>query len=314
MMKNFHDLARHVLAFGEARPNRTDDPTGAGVFGGELSYDLQFGFPLLSTKYVPFGTVIGELIAFLNGATSAADFRELGAKIWDKNANTGAWLDNPHRQGHDHLGPVYGAQWRRWESIKALPTGDLDFKQRRDAFLKDGYEVLGTLTYDGGGLLMLRKFIDQLQELIDGIKADPFGRRHKVTAWNPGVLKEVALPACHDGFQCYVRGGRFLDLKMTQRSADLFLGVPFNIASYAALTHVLAILTGYRPGRLTLTFGDLHIYQSHMEAVKTMLEREHFVMPRLALRDFKSVDELTTDHFVLYNYEHHPAIKAEMAN
>lgn len=314
-MENFHNLARHVLNIGEYRPNRTDDPTVAGVFGGELSYNLQHGLPLLSTKFTNFDAVIAELLAFLNAATSAADFRKFGTKIWDKNANSGAWLDNPHRAGHDHLGPIYGYQWRSMESVKLLKTTEPDeLKRRRAAYVADGYEVLGSFTVDGGGMVVLRKFIDQWQDLIDGIRNDPYGRRHKVTAWNPACLKEVALPACHDGFQCYVRAGKYIDVKMTQRSADLFLGVPFNIASYAALTHIIARLTGYLPGRLTLSFGDLHIYESHMDGVREMLKRDHFEMPTLELMSFEKVEDLTRAHFKLSHYEAHPAIKVAMAN
>lgn len=312
-MENYLTLNCNVLAHGDLRPNRTDDPT-LSVFGRILDFDLREAFPVVAAKYVPLDKVVAELVGFIRGVTSAADFRDLGTKIWDENANKNEdWLRNPHRRGHDDLGPIYGEQWRRWESTKTLRTGDLNFAQRRDAYIADGYEVLGTLTYDGGGLLVLRKYIDQLQELIDGIKRDPNGRRHKVTAWNPAIMKEVALPPCHDGFQCYVDGG-YLDMQMTQRSADLYLGVPFNISSYAALLHVIAHLTGKTARHLRMVLGDTHIYTSHLKAEEIMLARPALHnATKLHLDPFSSLDTLTTAHFHFDNYVSHPALPVKMA-
>jgi thymidylate synthase len=162
---------------------------------------------------------------------------------------------------------------------------------------------------------VLRKEIDQIKELIDGLRENPLGRRHVVTAWNPGDLNDVALPACHTLFQCYVMDG-FLDLKMYQRSADIFLGVPFNISSYAALTHVLARAAGLKPGYLTLTFGDAHIYENAVEGLRDQLTRSQKSYPHLELNmpRFGNIDALTTKDFKLHGYDHHPAIKVAMAN
>lgn len=313
-MHNYLKLTNTIRTTGRPSPNRTSDPT-LRTFGGELTYDLRTFFPALGAKSLPLAVMVGELVGFIRGVTSAADFRQLGCKFWDDNANDNeAWLANPHRRGHDHLGPIYGEQWRRWESIKTLRTGELNFTRRRNAYLADGYEVLGTLTYDGGGMLVMRKYIDQLQNLIDGIKRDPYGRRHKVTAWNPATLNEVALPACHDGFQCFAEG-EYLDMKMSQRSADMFLGVPFNIASYAALLHVLAHLTDRKPRHLTLSFGDAHLYSKHLSQTDVMLERSVIRnTTQLTLKPFKSLDELTPDHFEFTGYQSHGKLPAPMAN
>lgn len=313
-MTSFELMMGHIAAAGHLRPNRTSVPSVA-EFGHSLQYDLRQGFPLISSKYVNFQNVIAELVGFLRGVTSAADFRELGTKIWDSDANVNAaWLANPHRKGTDDLGRIYGKQWREWESVKLLRTGDHNYAARRDGFLATGYEMLGVLTYDGGGLAVMRKHIDQLQELIDGIQRDPYGRRHLVTAWNPGELNEMALPPCHTFFQCYVEGD-YLDMQMYQRSADLFLGVPYNIASYAALLTVIARQTGKTPRKLRMLFGDTHVYTNHIDQVALQMQRRPYPLPQLTLLDADSLDDYTVEHFKLDGYEgnHHPAIRAPMA-
>ena len=323
-MKNYLDLLRQVAANEELRATRNGDVVGE--FGGELVYDMQEGYPLPTTKFVPFESVMAELVGFIKGVTSAADFRQLGTNIWNKNANDpgtesrpNSWLSNPHRKGEDDLGPVYGAQWRRWESVKLVEvkhsSGGINSKdiEKLSAYLKDGYIEVGT--YHAGGNTVthvIRKEIDQLQDLIDRLQRDPNSRYHVVTAWNPGCIKEVALPACHAWFQCYVRGS-YIDLKMYQRSADMFLGVPFNIASYAALLHLIAKLVGKLPGKLTLTFGDLHVYADHRDAVQEQLARTPSALPSLTLKPIDRLDDISVDHFVLNNYNPQPAIKAPMA-
>lgn len=303
-MHSYTGLVHQVLNNGTRRPNRTGIDT-ISVFGAFFVHDMADGFPLLTTKKMAFGPIIGELCGFLKGVTSAADFREFGAKIWDDNANKNeAWLANPFREGEDDLGPVYGAQWRRWEDRRLALT-----KNEATRYEAAGYEF--ECSGYGGSAVYVRH-IDQMQELIDGIKKDPFGRRHIVTAWNPADLDKVALPACHTGFQCNVSDG-YLDLQWNQRSADLFLGVPFNIASYGALLCVLAHLTDLKPGRLSASFGDLHIYVNHLDQIQEQITREPKALPELTLGPIMSIDDVTPDKFHLHGYESHPALKGAMA-
>ncbi len=344
----YHDLQLTVLDGGTKRPNRTGVPA-IGNFGYALSFDLTQEFPIIDSRAINFKSIIAELIGFIRGYTSAAQFRELGTKIWDGNANDpgvpgnrNAWLDSPHRTGPDDLGKIYGWQWRKWESIKLVPylrgngvprselsSAHLVNEDKIKAFKDDGYVAVGNIDTADGSTTVLRKEIDQLQNLIDGLKADPFGRRHIVTAWNPGELKEMALPACHTFFQCYVEDG-YLDMMMYQRSADLFLGVPFNISSYAALLHVIAGLTRLKPRFLHMTFGDTHIYENALIATLEQIRREtkstvalYFNtgsyyggdrgFTEIPLAPATTLEEITPEHFYLTGYNPHPAMKVSMA-
>lgn len=313
-MKEYLELAGHTLEEGERRTNRTGVPT-TQVFSASLTYDLQERFPVPSTKALNTDAVFAELVGFIRGVTSAADFRQLGTKIWDKNANENdGWLHNAHRKGDDDLGPIYGAQWRRWESIKMVDSAHGDSRARIAAYLKDNYEVVGQCEFPKFTRFFLRKEIDQLRNLIDGLRSDPYDRAHLVSAWNPGVQNEIALRPCHVMFQCNVRkdaetGVSYLDMLMFQRSADMFLGVPFNIASYAALTHLLCALTGYQPGRLTIQFGDLHVYDTHVKAMNEQLSRTpDSGRPTLYVRQISDIDHVTVEHFELQGYDPQPAI------
>jgi thymidylate synthase len=315
-MRSYIELAERVLRDGEMRPNRTGINT-LSVFGGFLSHDIaKDGFPLLSTKRVPFNSVIAELMGFIHGVTSAAAFRQYGTKIWDANANENhAWLANPFRKGTDDLGPVYGNQWRRWIDIQLVNDGSPGSRQQAEALEQSGYELRGDFEEDSPcRTAVYFKVIDQMYDLIEGIKNNPYGRAHVVTAWNPGVLDKVALPACHFAFQCYVRGD-YLDLQFHMRSADLFLGVPFNLASYAALLTLLAAMTGKIAGRLTATFGDLHIYENHLDQIKEQITREPRPLPRVTVEIDPDAELLDMGGaaFTLDNYVHHPALHGKMA-
>ena len=284
-MKTYLDLIEKVLSEGEFRQNRTGTPSFS-LFGEHFKHDLRSGFPLLTTKHVPFKSIIGELVGFIEGATTAARFRELGCNVWNQNANENqAWLANPYRKGEDDLGPIYGAQWRKWKG---------------SAFISNH----GSLVYP---------CIDQLQNLIDSINTDPFGRRHIVSAWNPAVMDRVALPACHVFFQCYVSRDGHIDMQMYQRSADLFLGVPFNIASYSALLTLIGAMTGLQPRMLHISFGDLHIYENHFDQCMLQVGREPRRLPELTIASKFHFDNLVPDAFQLHGYDPHPAIKAPMA-
>lgn len=335
-MKQYDDLAQRILIQSRWSDNRTGVRTKR-LFGPQLEFDMADGFPLITTKAVPFKSVVGELLGFIAGADSAADFRALGCNIWNANANDegidgfpNRWLTNPNRKGTDDLGRIYGVQWRRWEG----PTGGTIYDE--------GYGLrVDADTYDPPLI------VDQLSDLVLGLRHDPWGRRHIVSAWNPAELNKMALPPCHVMFQCFVDedadGGKKLSLKMYQRSADYFLGVPFNIASYALLLHMLAHITGMKADQLIITFGDVHLYENQIEQMELQMTRNHrtlpelrFVVPRGMDKGlFDTLDEVghfrrdyiddayrpqqltMLDQFAPYNiqllgYNPHPAIKAAM--
>lgn len=313
-MKTYQDLCSQILAMCELRQNRTGTDA-VGIFGGEFTHDLQDGFPLLTTKKMGIRSIEAELVAFIHGKTNVKDFNELGTTIWDENAFSPYWLANPFNKGDGDLGPIYGSQWRRWESIKIIRGwDDPNPEGTYQALAASGYTlIVDSYGDEGERIVVMRKEIDQLQNLIDGIKKDPFGRRHIVSAWNPGEIDKMALPPCHVMFQCYVREGKYLDLKMYQRSADTFLGVPYNIASYAMLAHMLAELTDLKPGKLTISFGDLHIYMNHVEQIREQVKREPKPLPELTVRRIKNLADVQPGVFQLHGYESHPALKGKMA-
>jgi thymidylate synthase len=276
-MRQYLDLLREIREHGIRKPTRAVLPStgrkidALSVFGRQIRFDLADGFPIVTTKRVPFGAVVHELIWFLRGSTNVAYLRENGVTIWDE------WADES-----GELGPVYGKQWRSWEA----PDG---------------------------------RTIDQIARVVDGIhavKADPtasVGRRLIVSAWNPADIDEMALPPCHTMFQFNVTEGH-LSCQLYQRSADFFLGVPFNIASYALLTHLVAHVTGLGVGEFVHTFGDAHIYENHLDQVDEQLTRTPYALPTLTLDP--SINDLGTirrDQITLVGYKSHPTLKGEVA-
>jgi thymidylate synthase len=273
--KEYFSLLNHILKNGVSSEDRTK--TGClSTFGGEYTFDLTEGFPLITTKKVHWKSVVGELLWMLSGSTNAKELKDkFGVSIWDE------WA-KPEGQ----LGPVYGAQWRRWQ---------------------------GNLTYADCIIPHEREEIDQIANVIEEIKDNPNSRRLIVSAWNPADIPDMALPPCHAFFQFYVRNNK-LSCKLTQRSADAFLGVPFNIASYALLTHMIAQICGLGVDKLIMSFGDLHIYNNHIEQVKEQLSRSTFAPPSIRLNQYiKDIDLFTVDDIRLDNYISQPAIKAEVA-
>jgi thymidylate synthase len=263
-MQQYHQLLRHILENGIQKTDRTGTGTQS-VFGYQFRFNLEEGFPLVTTKKLHLKSIIYELLWFLRGETNIAYLKENGVSIWDEWAN---------EQGE--LGPVYGKQWRSWEG-------------------KDG------------------KLVDQIKELIAQIKANPDSRRLIVSAWNVADLPSMALMPCHALFQFYVANGK-LSCQLYQRSADVFLGVPFNIASYALLTHMIAQVCGLGVGDFVHTFGDVHIYNNHREQVMLQLSREPFALPTLQLNPAVSdIFSFRYEDFSLLNYQCHPAIKAPVA-
>lgn len=264
-MQEYQRLLRKVLDHGSYR----EDRTGVGayaVFGEQSRYDLSRGFPVLTTKKLHLRSIIHELLWFLRGDTNVRYLHDHKVTIWDE------WADE---QGD--LGPVYGAQWRRWEGAPGS------------------------------------KSFDQIRAVIEGIKTTPFSRRHIVSAWNVARIREMALPPCHVLFQFFV-ADRKLSCQLYQRSADLFLGVPFNIASYALLTMMVAQVCDLQPGEFVHTFGDLHLYANHLDQARLQLTREPRPLPAMKINPaIKDIDAFKFEDFTLENYDPWPPIKAEIA-
>lgn len=263
-MKQYIDCLKYVLENGVEKDDRTNTGT-ISTFGYQNRYDLQEGFPLVTTKRVFWRGVVHELLWFISGDTNIRYLQENNVHIWDE------WADE-----NGDLGSVYGEQWRDWVG-------------------KDG------------------QHIDQLKNVIEQIKTNPDSRRHLVVAYNPGEVDNQALPPCHSFFQFYVVNGK-LSCQLYQRSADLFLGVPFNIASYALLTTMIAQVCDLEPGEFIHTFGDLHIYKNHLEQVKEQISREPKPLPKLSLNpEIKNIDDFTFDDIILSEYDPHPLIKGEVS-
>jgi len=293
-MKQYLDGLELLLTKGVKRTDRTGTGT-LSLFDYTLDIDMAKGYPLLTTKKVHFHSVRTELLWMLSGSTNTQYLTENGVTIWDE------WADE-----NGNLGPIYGKQWRDFTGL--------------------------TDVHDGHGSLSAYqvKHIDQIKNLVDGLKSDPYSRRHIVSAWNPAELEDMALPPCHSFFQCYVSQGHyggyasnqdFLSLKLTQRSCDVFLGLPFNIASYALLLELLCVATGYRPGRLILSLGDTHLYMNHLEQAKLQLTREPRRLPDLIIQKRYSYPyDYCTDAYAsgtsvdnpieIVGYTPHPGIKA----
>lgn len=279
-MKQYLDTMQQILDQGSWQENRTGIRTKM-IPGAMMQFKMEDGFPAMTTKKLAFGAVKGELIGFLRGCTSAAEFRELGCNVWNQNANENeAWLKNPARKGEDDLGYIYSRLWT------------------------DMPHTLVTQPWN------------QIEKLIEGIKKDPTSRRLIVSAWHPEVFDRAALPPCHVLFQVIIeQSTNKMHMTMYQRSCDFFLGVPFNIASYSLLLHMLAAFTGYKAGTFTWFGADVHIYENHLDQVKKQLSREPMPLPILCRIDDipNSIKDWSPDQWVLSDYEHHPPIKAPMA-
>ncbi len=263
-MRQYLDLMQHILDRGSPKGDRTGTGT-ISTFGYQMRFDLAAGFPLITTKKLHLKSIIGELLWFLRGDTNTAYLHDQGVTIWDE------WADE-----HGDLGPIYGHQWRSWN------------------------------TSDG-------RTVDQIQELLDRIAVDPDSRRLLVSAWNVGDLDRMALPPCHLLFQFYVAQGR-LSCQLYQRSADVFLGVPFNIASYALLTLMVAQVTGLEPGEFVHTFGDAHLYRNHIEQARRQLTRDPRPLPTMHINtQVRSLFDFEFADFTLRDYDPHPHIRAPVA-
>lgn len=296
-MKQYIDLLKDVISNGEIREDRTGTGT-ISIFDANMKFDLQEKFPLYTIKKTLWRSAFIEMLWFLRAEPNTKFLKEHNVPIWD------AWADKD-----GNLGPVYGVQWRRWEGSDKIV--DSIFKVPRLVT----YETMS----DGKGPSMYkyREQIDQIKNLIDGIKNNPMGRRHIVSAWNPGFIDVMGLPPCHRDFQCYVRSGKYLDMKVAIRSNDLGLGNPFNVPQYALLCHLIARATELEVGKLSISIGDAHIYLNHLDAIKEMIEtREPFECdtPRLIIStDNIDIDLYKIEDFDILGYRSHPFIKLPIA-
>lgn len=284
-MKQYHDLLEDILNNGEVR----DDRTGVGtisVFGRSMRFNLRRGFPAITTKKLAWKACVGELLWFIEGSSDERRLAEIThgtrdgvATIWTPNALAPYWKHKAKFEGD--LGRVYGVQWRDWVKTDKPPV---------------------------------RVSIDQLETLITQIKNDPYSRRHILSSWNVAELEDMALPPCHVMSQFYVNKNKELSCHMYQRSVDVFLGLPFNIASYALLTHMIAHVCNLKVGELVISMGDTHIYKDHVEQVKEQLTRDEYPLPRLFLSfDVKDINKFTMDDIYLEDYRSHGPLKAPMA-
>ena len=331
-MRQYLDALRLVLEQGTWLESRTGIRR-ISFPGVSMRFDLAEGFPAVTTRKLAFKSAIGELCAFLRGSTSAAQFRALGSRVWDKNANENqAWLDNPYRAGEDDLGPIYGAQWRAWDAYKVLRAGDsakvADAVRRgyRSLTYFDNHEGVGLGGEPHEAVGVYHRRVDQLRECLDTIMSDPTDRRILFHAWNPAQLEEMALPPCHLLYQFLPNPTkRELSMSLYIRSNDMGLGAPFNICEGAALLSLVARLTGYTPRWLVYFVGDAHIYENQVEMVEAMLEREPYPAPRLVIDervpDFRAsgiyapewLDQVDPSDFRLEGYRHHAPLTAAMA-
>ncbi|MDR7049165.1 thymidylate synthase [Duganella sp. 3397] len=322
-MKQYLDLIQTILDTGSWQDNRTGIRT-LSVPGAMMRFDLREGFPAVTTKRLAFKSVIGELCAFMRASRNAAEFRALGCKVWDQNANENRqWLDNPYRLGEDDLGPVYGVQWRQWPGFKLL---DVDQHAQIADAQNSGYRLISQFDDNGVTKVLLHKSIDQLRECLDTIVNNPGSRRILFHGWNPAVLDSVALPACHLLYQFIPNPTtRELSMCLYVRSNDLGLGTPFNLAEGAALMHLVGRLTGYTPRWFSYFIGDAHIYENHLDMVQEQLTRTPFAAPQLRISDRvpdfaktgkyepEWLEKVEPSDFSLEGYEHHAPITAPMA-
>ena len=325
-MKQYLDLVQNILDNGSWQQNRTGIRT-CSIPGAMMRFDLQQGFPAVTTKKLAFKSAIGEMVGFLRASRSAADFRALGCKVWDQNANENRqWLANPYRLQQDDLGPVYGVQWRQWPAYKLIDPNQVQGHAQIADALEHGYRQIGLVEQNGRNSVLLYKAIDQLRQCLDTIISDPGNRRILFHGWNWAQLEEMALPPCHLLYQFLVNTAtQEISLCLYIRSNDIGLGAPFNLVEGAALLHLVGRLTGYTARWFSYFIGDAHIYENHLEMLHQQLQREPLPAPRLVISDripdYKVtgnyepewLEKLEPDDFRLEDYQHHAALTAPMA-
>lgn len=329
-MQQYLALVRDILENGSWQDNRTGIRTQS-IPGAMMKFDLRQGFPAVTTKKLAFKSAIGELIGFLRASRSAADFRALGCKVWDQNANENRhWLTNPYRLEEDDIGPVYGVQWRQWPAYKFIDLSQPESAAQLADATTRGYQRIGLVDdADGQGKpprVLLYKAIDQLRQCLDTIMNDPQNRRILFHGWNWAQLEEMALPPCHLLYQFLVNTSKKeISLCLYVRSNDIGLGAPFNLTEGAALLYLVGRLTGYTPRWFTYFIGDAHIYENHVEMLEEQLQREPYPAPKLVLSDRipdyavtgryepEWLEKVEPGDFSLEGYRHHAPLTAPMA-
>jgi thymidylate synthase len=329
-MKQYLNLVQDIFENGCWQENRTGIRT-LSMPGAMMKFDLLEGFPAVTTKKLAFKSAIGELVGFMRAYRSAADFRALGCKVWDQNANENAqWLASPYRlQDHD-LGSVYGIQWRQWPAYKVIDLSQSQSAAQIADALNRGYQRIGLVEDVGESgkttSALLYKAIDQLRQCLDTIMTDPENRRILFHGWNWAQLEEMALPPCHLLYQFLVNvSTREISMCLYIRSNDIGLGTPFNLTEGAALMHLVGRLTGYTPRWFTYFIGDAHIYENHVDMLQEQLRREPFPAPKLVLSDRipdyavtgkyepEWLTKVEPSDFWLDGYKHHAPLTAPMA-
>lgn len=322
-MKQYLELVRDVIENGTLQGNRTGVRT-ISLPGAMLRFDLQKGFPAITTRRLAFKSAIGEMVGFLRGVKNAGEFRELGCKVWDQNANENAqWLANPFRQGHDDLGEIYGVQWRQWPAYKRIPLSNLAAIELAQS---NGFVKIAEAEEEGEAFVVLYKAIDQIRQCIDTIHNDPGSRRILFHGWNCAQLDEMALPPCHLLYQFHPNvETKEISLTLYIRSNDLGLGTPFNLTEGAALLSLVGRLTGYTPRWFTYFIGDAHVYENHLDMLTEQLKREPLAAPKLVISDRvpeyaktgvyepEWLEKIEPSDFSLEGYEHHAPMTAPMA-
>jgi thymidylate synthase len=294
--KQYQQLLQDILDYGVEKKDRTGTGTKS-IFGYTIRHNMKEGFPLLTTKKMAWKTMVTELMWFLRGDTNIKYLWDNNCHIWDGDYKKSGRTDG-------ELGPIYGKQWRSWGA-----------KEKQFNWVVENNQVTGRV--------LSTKGIDQIQNLIDQLKTNPDSRRLMVSAWNVGELDQMVLPPCHYGFQCYVREGKYLSLMWNQRSVDTFLGLPFNIASYALLLEILAKAVQMVPDQLIGSLGDVHLYSNHIEQAKEQIQRQPYELPTLKMNpiflanlEHKGLDEAINGqvNFEVEGYQSHPSIKAPLSN
>ena len=328
-MQQYLNLVQEILENGSWQDNRTGIRTKS-IPGAMMKFDLQQGFPAVTTKKLAFKSAIGEMAGFLRAFHSAADFRALGTKVWDKNANENQqWLANPYRLKEDDLGPIYGVQWREWPAYKLIDLNQQQSAAQIENAQACGYQKIGIIedgNVEGKSSILFYKAIDQLRQCLDTIMTDPGNRRILFHGWNWAQLEEMSLPPCHLLYQFLVNtSNREISLCLYIRSNDIGLGAPFNLTEGAALLHLVGRLTGYTPRWFTYFIGDAHIYENHVDMLQEQLKREPYSAPKLVLSDRipdysvtgkyepEWLEKVEPSDFSLEEYRHHPALTAHMA-
>lgn len=329
-MHQYLRLAQDILDNGSWQDNRTGVRTRS-IPGAMMKFDLQQGFPAVTTKKLAFKSAVGELVGFLRAYRNADDFTKLGCKVWNQNANENTqWLANPYRLGDSDLGSVYGVQWRQWPAYKLVDLSQPQSAAQIADAVSRGYAQIGVVddtNHDGKTRsALLYKAIDQLRQCLDTIMTDPGSRRILFHGWNWAQLEEMALPPCHLLYQFLVNAEkREISLCLYIRSNDVGLGTPFNLTEGAALLHLVGRLTGYTPRWFTYFIGDAHIYENHLDMLHEQLKREPFPAPTLVLSDRipdyavtgeyqpEWLEKVEPSDFRLDGYQHHPPLTAPMA-